>query len=336
MSTVSTKPKKYTYFIGIDVSRNKLDFAVLADDSFVLHQITNNAPDDILSFINSLKKLPKFTISKALFCMENTGIYCNFLLNCFKKLKANAVLENPYHLKHSLGLIRGKSDKLDAIRIANYIYQSRNNVRLWLSKRPIIDQLMQFTALRSRLITIQGILKIPLKEQLAFITTKQYLYNNMLCINSLNSVIEDITNIDLSIDGIVKADERISRLMTIITSVPGVGRITALQVIISTNEFLDITDPKKFACFAGIAPFKNESGTVIASARISHMGNKKIKTLLSTCALSSIRYKNDLQEYYLRKTEVEKKPKRVVLNAVRNKIVLRIFACLHADRCFEL
>jgi len=62
-------------------------------------------------------------------------------------------------------------------------------------------------------------------------------------------------------------DEQGKHLYHIISSVSGIGPVTALQIIISTNEFQDISDPKKLAFYAGVALFEKESGNVIRKAR---------------------------------------------------------------------
>jgi transposase len=68
-------------------------------------------------------------------------------------------------------------------------------------------------------------------------------------------------------------------LFQIITSVTGVGTVTATQIIITTNEFKNITSAKKFACYSGIAPFEHQSGTSIrGKTRVSHLVNKTLKT----------------------------------------------------------
>src|SRR6185295_12306252 len=95
-----------------------------------------------------------------------------------------------------------------------------------------------------------------------------------LCQNSLNAISSDIATTNAQIDLLVDSDQRLKRLMQIITSVPGVGRITAIQIIISTNEFRDINDPKKFACYAGVAPFVKESGIFKGKGRVSSIANK--------------------------------------------------------------
>ena len=89
------------------------------------------------------------------------------------------------------------------------------------------------------------------------------------------------------------------------------------------------------ACYAGIAPFEHTSGTSIKGrTRVSHLANKSLKTLLHMGALSAIKNSEEIGAYYRRKVE-EGKPKMVVINAVRNKLVLRIWACIREDRMYE-
>ncbi|SDP69883.1 Transposase [Mucilaginibacter sp. OK268] len=329
------KTKTYTYFIGIDISRNELDFAVMQGNDFLFHREIKNTIDDIQTLVTELKQLPKFTTSKAIFGMEQTGYYTNHLLNYLKKIRANIVLENALHIRMSMGNIRGKYDKIDAIRIAQYVYKNRDNVKFYVPKRMVIQKLVHLSSLRSRLISTSKALETPIKEQTEFINKGINKQTSGLCKDSIKALKTDITRIDESILEVINEDEVIKRLFTIITSIPSIGRVTAIQIIISTNEFRDISDPKKFACYAGVAPFKRESGLFTTKAKISPIANKKVKALLHTCAVGSIRYFPEIKEYYKRKTEIEGKPKMAVLNAIRNKLILRVFACVNQDRCFE-
>lgn len=116
---------------------------------------------------------------------------------------------------------------------------------------------------------------------------------------------------------------------------PGVGPVTAMQIILSTNEFMNINDPKKFASYAGVAPFIRASGLKYQKAMVSKHANKRMKTLLHMCALAAIRSDADMENYYRRKTSGEGKPKLVVINAVRYKLISRIFACVKKERPYE-
>jgi transposase len=326
---------EFTYFIGCDVSKNELDFAVMQGREFLYHKEIANEPDAIKTFVIELKKLPEFDLAKAVFCLEHTGIYNNHLLVYLHKKKANICLEAASHIKNSLGNIRGKNDKVDAIRIAEYAYKNREELRLWQPKREVIQKLAYLTSIRNRLLDVQKHLKTPLKESKGFVCKSIANQAQYLCQRTLNSVESDIKKVEKAIDDVIASDNELTRLFSIITSVKGVGIVTATQIVITTNEFKDIKDPKKFACYAGVAPFSKESGSYKGKARVSHMANKKVKTLLHMSAIVAITYNPDLKSYYERKVNEEKKNKMLVINAVRNKLILHIFACVNQNRKYE-
>jgi transposase len=89
------------------------------------------------------------------------------------------------------------------------------------------------------------------------------------------------------------------------------------------------------ACYGGVVPFANQSGTSVrGKERVSSFADKAVKTALHLAAMSAIRLKNDLREYYLRKV-AQGKNKMSALNAVRNKIIHRIFAVIKAQRFYQ-
>lgn len=326
---------EFTYFIGTDVSKNELDFAVMQGKVLLFHREVLNKEEAIRSFVKELLKLPGFELDKAVFCMEHTGIYNNPLLACLHKKKANICLEAAMQIRNSLGTIRGKNDKVDAIRIAEYACKNREELRLWQPKRDVVQRLAHLSATRSRLLTVQKLLKTPLKESLGFVSKKFVGQNTQLCTRTLNSIQADLKKAEDAIGQIVANDPELSRLFGIITSVTGVGIVTATQIVITTNEFRDIKDPKKFACYSGVAPFPRESGMLKGKAHVSHMANKTVKTLLHMSSLVAIRYNDELKKYYERKTTEENKNKMSVINAVRNKLILRIFACVNQNRKYD-
>lgn len=326
---------EFTYFIGIDVSKNDLDFAVMKNKDFLFHKKISNSPPAIVSLLKELIQLPGFTIKQAIFCMEHTGIYSNHLLGVLFKKQLSVCLEAALHIRNSLGNIRGKNDKVDAIRIAEYAYKNREQLRLWQPKREVISRLAQLSATRSRLIEVQKVLTIPIKESSEFIPKTVIKENSTICKSTLTAIKTDLIKVDKAIQEIIASDPELSRLFNLITSVEGVGKATATQVIITTNEFKSINKPGKFACFSGVVPFSKESGLFKGRARLSHLANKKMKTLLHLAALSAIRYNDDMRAYYERKVIQENKNKMSTLNAVRNKLIHRIFACVNNDRPYE-
>lgn len=332
--TTTTKIKKYTYFIGIDVSRNELDFAVQQGNVYLFHKEIANENLAITTLVEELKTLPKFMMSKAIFCMENTGIYNNFILATLKKFKANIVQENPLHIRNSLGNIRGKHDKVDAIRIAQYAYRHREELRLWAPKRKVVQQLAELSSLRFRLIAIQVALRTPLQEQKDFLRKGAALESKKLCKRSVAGIALDLEDLDKRIADVIRCDEQLKNLSAIITSVTNIGIVTAVQMIVHTNEFKDIKTAKKFACYAGVAPFKEESGIMLRKARVSHIANKRVKSLLHVCAIGALRCDAEIKAYYNRKV-AEGKPKMAVINAIRFKLINRVYACVNQNRKYE-
>lgn len=128
-----------------------------------------NTPDDIMVFIGRLKQLENFMIAKTVFCMEHTGVYCNHLLTVLQRFKANFVMASAIHIKNSLGNIRGKHDKIDAIRIGEYAYRNREDHCLWQAKREVIQKLARLNTLRTRVVGIIQAMKVAMGEEVSFV-----------------------------------------------------------------------------------------------------------------------------------------------------------------------
>lgn len=329
--------KNYVYFIGVDVSKNKLDFAVMRNNKLLFHCVQKNQPVIIYDFLKELNLLPKFELANAIFCMENTGIYSNHLVEQITLLKGNYHIGNALHIKLSFGIIREKNDKIDAIRLAKYAWKNRDDLLIQEPRRFELAQLAELHSLRKRLIKVKLILTKPLAEQAIFMNETAYQKCLGHCKRSLAAIDRDLTNVEDAILRIISADQRLKRLRQIIMSVPGVGIVTAVQILIRTNEFKDFKSAKKFACYAGISPFRKVSGigNERPQARVSGIANKEIKALLHICALCAIRHDQSVKTFYEKKINVEKKPKLSAVNAVRNKLLTRIFACVKKNELYS-
>ena len=117
-----------------------------------------------------------------------------------------------------------------------------------------------------------------------------------------------------------------SRIFCLLQTITGVGRITAAYIIAVTDNFVRFSDPRKFNCYAGLAPFDHQSGKSIrAKSRISHLANKTIKCLLRLSAFVAVRYNEELKTYYHARV-AEGKSKMSVLNIIGAKLVKIMFA----------
>lgn len=324
----------YNFFIGIDVSKKTLDFAVFKGKELLFKWVGENDEPGIKKFWTQLKLQQGFCINEAMFCMEHTGIYNQHLLSFLYSKKASVCVEAAVHIKLSSGLQRGKSDQIDAVRIAQYAYKNCMELRLWQPKRQVIQQLKHLSGLRNRVINARKQLTVALNETISF-DKKAACECKNLCKASLKALDEDIKRIELKMEQVIASDVELKKLFSIVTSVDGIGKVTATEMIITTNEFKDITDPAKFACYSGVAPFEHSSGSSIkGKPRVSHKANKNMKSLLHMAALVAINYNADMKAYYQRKVE-QKKNKMLVINAVRNKLIWRIFACVKNNRPYQ-
>lgn len=326
---------QYSHFIGIDVSKKTLDVCVLSGRDVILRLKIENSPKGVRELFKELKCFEHFEVSKTVICMEHIGIYADRLLEELHKRECHIWLENPLHIKRSSGLQRGKNDSVDAHRIALYAYKNRDDARLWQPPREVIVKLSCLVRLRLRLVQARQMLAVPVSETKASATRVAATIIEKCSRKSLKVLKEELRKVEEQIQSVIEGDETLNRLFKIVTSVRGIGPVIGPELILATNEFRTITDPKKFACYAGVAPFEHSSGTSIRGrTRVSHIANKRMKKLLHLAAVSSLTGKNEMRRYYDRKVK-DGKHEMSVLNAIRNKIIHRVFACVNQNRLFQ-
>ncbi len=323
------------YFIGVDISKATLDWAVFDGKTIVLQSQSANSEVGIKTTLKLIRALPDFRITESVCCMEHTGIYNAHLLAHLHKLSFPLWLESSLQIKKAGGLQRGKTDAIDAQRIAEYAFRFRDQMRLWQPPRPVLQKLAALSALRQRLLLVRQQLQQPITEQDGFVDAplqKQLAKN---CQASLKAINADLEIADKQITELIEGDDRLKELCAWITSVPGVGPATATEVIVATDEFKSISHPKKLACHAGVAPFEYRSGSSVrGKTRVSQHARMRLKSLFHLGAMSAVRMKGELQEYYQRKV-AEGKNKMSALNAVRNKLIHRVCSVVHRGQKYD-
>ncbi len=328
------------HFIGIDISKATLDWAVFDCKTLVFQMTTTNSVVGIKTALQHLETLASWNPEQAVFCMEHTGIYNAYLLEFLHKAGLAIWLENSTQIKQAGGMQRGKSDAVDARRIAEYAYRFRDQMRLWEPPRQVIQQLSFLSAIRQRLSQAYNLLAVPLAEQESFVSAALQKKLQATSRKSLAALKDEQKAIDSQIAALIEGDSRLKELFDLIVSVPGVGPTTATELLVATarrpgNEMKTINDPKKMACYAGVAPFVYGSGTSVrGKTRVSHQAQKRLKSLFHLGAMSAIRATGDLQDYYQRKVK-EGKNKMLVLNAVRNKLIHRIYAIVKRGEKYD-
>jgi transposase len=326
---------EFKFFIGVDVSKDTLDFAVYADEKIQLERHTTNDTAGIKDFLKELKKSFSAQPESFIFCMEHTGIYCNHLLEYLGKQKIAVWIENPLAIKTYFGIDRGKSDRVDAQRIAEYAYYKRSKIRIWEAPRDVVKKLKNLLSIRDRLVKTRTALQVSITSADGFVDKDLVNTNKKITEPIIEKLNVQLKMVERKIQEIINKDPGLKHLSTILNSVTGIGMIVSANIIAATNEFKSIDDPRKMACHSGLAPFTYESGKSIRGrSKVSHRANKKLKTLFHLAARAAISAKGELRDYYLRKVQ-EGKNKMAVLNAVGNKLIHRAFACIKHDRLYE-
>jgi transposase len=326
---------KLRYFLGIDIGKKTFHAAITVDGQNFYDQEVSNEPKAIRQYFQELKAKFSFLPDQLIVCMEHTGIYCCPALDYLLKQKICVCVEPALRIKQSQGMQRGKNDKVDAKRIARYAYKNAEELTFWKPKRLVLQELRALLVLRERLVQAKNQFEVPIKESSEFIEESIRKISMKHSKGTVAAIRKDLKNVDLAIAKLIKSDAQLDQQVKIATSVTGIGPIIATNMIITTNEFNDIKEHKKYACYAGIAPFEHSSGSSIRGrTKVSQMANKKIKSLLHLGARSAVQASPELKQYYQRKLS-EGKPPLLVLNAVCNKLISRVFVCIKDNRMYE-
>lgn len=325
---------QFTHFVGIDISKSYLDWSAVHQAKQIEKKRTPNEHNAIRAYVQQLLLALNVSLDQVLFTMEYTGLYNYRVLEVLEQLQANIWQVSPLHLKRSMGIQRGKSDPIDAKRIALFSMRHKDEFRPHLATRTVLLQIKSLFALRRILVKSSKRLKMQLSE-LEFIESNIQDSIQTHIESTASHIMTKMRHIEQQMIQLIHNDARLSRLFLITTSVVGVGSIVAIKILLVTNEFKRLTDARKLACQAGVAPFGERSGTsVFKPDRVSNMADHELKNLLHLAALAAIRTEGEMKEYYLRK-KAQNKPSMSIINAVRNKIVHRICACVKADRIYQ-
>ena len=316
-----------SYFIGVDISKQKIDVAVLnASNTVLLEQELHNSVSSISKFFLTLKRKFKIDFSSVLTCCENTGVYGKPLERVCSKMDIALWVESAFKIKKATHDIRGKSDQKDARRIADYAmrYEDKRKDHEHLSEE--LSELKTLQNGREALLKSRTMYSNQLKESKQFDPST---YKNLKAIYGpvLRSIEKQLKSIEEKVSAIVKQSSELKKSHELLTSIPGIGNQNAIQFIIWTQSFRRFDNAKQLAFYAGVVPFPNQSGTVKKRDRVSNHANKELKKIIHMAAISTISAKGEMRGYFERKV-AEGKSKMSVVNAIRNKLIHRMIAVI--------
>ncbi len=316
-------------FIGIDISKDQLDLALLKEGTYGTFE-DKKVSNSFSGFedIGKWLKKRKINLMDCLFCMEHTGTYGLLLFAWLSQMGIDFSVEPGLKIKRSLGITRGKNDKLDARRIADYVYSNKAKMESFIMPSSLVIQIKQLLTYRDQLTRISTSLKNSLES-----------HGQYQRVSGLKSITDEITGqitelkqrinkIEGQIKSLIESNEELKKNYKLATSVKGIGFVIASFMLVTTNNFTGFENGRKYACYSGIAPFEHTSGTSIkGKTRVSNLANKKMKALLSNGANAAYKWDPELKTYYKRKI-AEGKDHKLVINSISCKLVNRVFAVI--------
>lgn len=314
-------------FIGIDFSKGKFDVSIL--ESIVQRGCVQacfaNTETGYRAFLRWVAKQSKIKREDWRFCGEHTGLYSRRLSDFLAKKGLFIWLENPLQIKACSGIKRAKTDCFDSLIIARYACRYIDRAVAYRPAEKEIDALHLLVAFRSRLVKSRKALEVAANEMRGVIQrdrTARFVYERSM--REVNRIKKQIEEIEQKMHHLVM-NSTLNENYLLINSIKGVGMQTAIMLLIHTNNFSGFTNARQIASYCGCAPFPHASGCMDKGNHISHLANKELKVLLSLCAVSAMQYNKELAAYAKRKIE-QGKPKRLVINNIRNKLIQRVFA----------
>lgn len=308
--------KAFTYYIGIDISKDYFDAALKQSDRYLHFKFSN----DLKGFRLLLKQLNKTEDYHLI--MEASGPYYLRLAHFFYAQGFTISVINPLVIRRfcQMRLSRAKTDKKDAVMIAEYGLLEKP--KSWKPSLAHIEQLRQMQALVDMLIKNKTNLERQIEAFKNGVFTDQEMIKFMK---------KEITHLELKILNIEKkmqliGDEYFSEMMNNLKSIPGIGNKTALLLIVISDEFKKFSNAKQLSSYVGLSPRIFESGSSVkGKARIAKMGMGRIRAMLYLCAWSAKKCNKTCKNLYDRLV-ASGKSKRLALVAVANKLLKQAFS----------
>ncbi len=331
---MENQPVVFDYFAGIDISKSYFDVTVLdtgeVKRGYKRFDNSQVGYEALLAWITSLN----ISIDKCLFCMEHTGIYGRSLRHFLQDSLCYLWMESGLEIHLSMGIKRGKNDKIDSKRIAEYAQLRRNKAKITEYYDSYQEQLHDLLSTRNRLVKAHGSL-MTAQEEIKKFDLDSYLRVKECQQDAVDGLLKSIKYLEQTLDEYIEKQPDWQKNLDLSTTVKGLGKITVLWLMVYTHNFSEKYSPRQIASFSGVAPYEVGSGTSVnKGTHISDFAEKQLKKSLHMSAMCAIRYNPVMKEYYERKKKEGKKG-LVILNNIRNKLIHQLIGIVRSGKPFD-
>jgi transposase len=311
--------KDMNYF-GIDISKAVFD---VTDSKGNYHQFENHHK----GFATFVKLLDDSSHC----VMEATGYYHYRLAYFLQESQIRVSVENPLSVKRfiQMKLSKIKTDKSDSKLICEYAKQV--DLKLWQGHSKHQIECLQITRLLSVYTKQSTMLKNKIHGEEVLGNPSLFVVRSLK--RSLKSTKKEMKTLEEKLLKLVK--ELHQDLLTRLETIPGIGRKTAIMLIVLTDGFKRFTSASELCSYSGLTPMIRQSGSSVKGrARISKIGNKKLRNLLFMCSFNACKYNKACRELYER-IVAKGKSKKLALIAVCNKLLKQAFAIAKSGLIYD-
>lgn len=317
-----------SYYVGIDIGKHRLDWHVNdAQNTTLTTGQTANTPKGINKMIAQWKR-GKIYLEELIVCFEHTGPSGLLLATILEQTGICYVMVSAAQVQLSLGIRRGKSDPIDARRLAEYLWRFRD--RLAPSRLPskALLELRSWLIWREKLVKMRTALANGIKANMLTSQVADLGEINEQMQSQHDGLTTQLKQVDRKINDLLHRYNTTDGQYDLLVSIPGIGPIIAGWLLVYTEGFTRFDNARQLACFAGSAPFPKQSGQQKSADRVSQWRCQRLKSLLGNGVHSAIQYDPELRAYYKRKCEEGKHPQSV-RNAVICKLLYRVYAVIN-------
>lgn len=205
--------------VGVDVSKEKLDFCLKSQIKIEKEFIVVNQSALIKESLCQILQELKVQIEDLLICAEYTGQYTYPLCCACQELGIDLWLENPSQIKYRSGVQRGKNDKMDARKIADYAKRFEDEAKLFSMPQKCLASLKQLISERDMYVCDRSKYQGQLTDQKCFMDVDDYKKKS----RRLKSLIKDLDTLIVQIENdmqkIIDNDQTLSNQHKLLCSI---------------------------------------------------------------------------------------------------------------------
>jgi len=311
--------KDIKYF-GIDISHLVFD---VTDSEGNYHQFKNTPA--------GFNKFGKLLDLDSHCVMEATGYYHYQLAYFLLESGIKVSVENPLAVKRfiQMKLSKIKTDKSDSKLICEY---AKNvELKLWQGNSKVQTECLQMTRLLAVYTKQSTMLKNKIHGETVLGNPSKAVVGSLK--RSLRHVQKELKMLEDKLVVLVKQEYR--DLLTRVRTIPGIGNKTAVMLLVLTDGFDRFRSGSELCSYAGLTPVIRKSGSSVnGRARISKIGNQKLRNLLFMCSFNACKHNKACREIYERLV-AKGKSKKLALIAVCNKLLKQAFAIAKSGLIFD-